>query len=288
MTRAHQMKMAALAALVGVAGCTLEDPQQDAGLEGKAGSIALVQVDRWESPDQATPHLVAGAKVASFTGIEATTVEELLGGATLDADTCSLSSATRGNAAIGAEAEVALLDVGAIELEAGDLATLLEPRMFPAVGSTAAGVFYAAEGSVTVPRAEDDEYSLRARGVEGLGSFELVMPAPGTPTEVRVDGYLLDEDATISRDRDLELTWDAEDLSDVLELELSSGGEVLTCACRDDGHLSLSARYLRGLDAEEGATLVIRRVRHQQFDMTRVDAAHARVATARAFTVTIR
>lgn len=279
---------ALLAGLLFAAACTTDpDSVDDAGARIEAGTVALVEVDRWESSDRQTPRLVAGAKVAEYTGIARDRVMRLLGADSLGLETCSLSGSQESQA-IAVDAEVSLLDVGAIELEAGDLATLLEPRTFPAVGSTAAGVFYAVESTVTVPRAEDDEYGLRAAGTSEQGAFDLVMPAPQTPAEVRADGLALELGVTIGRDRDLELTWDAEDLQDMLELELSSGGEVVTCVCRDDGHLSVPARLMRELEPEATATMVVRRVRVQPFDMQGVDYAYARAASARAYDLAFR
>jgi hypothetical protein len=92
----------------------------------------------------------------------------------------------------------------------------------------------------------------------------------------------------VARDHDLTLTWESEDPRDRVELELYSGGSVLSCAARDDGYFSVPAATLAGLELSDTATLVARRVRVVPVEMQGIEAGYARIATTRTFDALVR
>ncbi len=280
--------MCALLSVSGAVACTHSD-SDDAGatLSGPVGSVSLLQIERFVDQDGASLRVVAGAKIARYRGLDGESLLRLLGAQHLELGTCELGGGLS-TEPVSAEARVELLSVGDITLRNSAAATTLVPRLFPALSTTAEGWFYAADTELPAPRAELDEYTVRAAGELGLGSFETVIGAPAEVSELSVRGVAVDAGASIERVSDLALGWEADDPRDRIEIELLAGGSVLSCACRDTGRLSIPAAQLAELEADDNATLIVRRVRGSSFDMQGIDASYARVATTRSATLAVR
>lgn len=278
------------AACAWLPGCTSSE-SDDAGSRltttSHVGSVALLQVERFVDSDGASSRVVAGTKVARFRGLDGDALLRLLGAQPLDLETCELGGGLS-TEPVSLEAQVELLSVGDIGLRNASAATTLVPRLFPALSTTAVGWFYATDTDLPAPRAELDEYVVSAPGEQGLGAFEAVLAAPAELSEIEVRGVALENLSSVLRDANLTLSWEADDPRDRIEVELLSGGSVLTCAARDDGQLTISAAQLAELEADENATLVVRRVRGTSFDMQGIEASYARVATTRSTTLAVR
>lgn len=274
--------VAPLCALLAV-GCTTADPD-DAGVEltGKS-SLALMQLER-HLDGEADVRLTAGAKIAQYRGIEGEGLLRLLGADARDLETCGTTLGAE-ELSVGPQAHVELLSVGDVTLRVGGARHQLGPRLFPALATTAAGWFYA--GALDAAELEGEEYELSAPGERGIGRFAVTIPAPA-----EVQGLLgidLSGDGPLLRDHDLELTWEPEGHEgERVEIEIYSGGAMLACALRDDGQFVIPAPRVRGLDADENASLVVRRVRFVPVDMAGVDVAYARVATTRFYPLRVR
>lgn len=274
--------------LLCAAACT-HSGAEDAGAEiqGRSGALALLQVERFVDADGATMRMVAGAKVARYRNMAGDALLALLGAESVELERCVLTAGLA-NPSISAESEVELLSVGDISLRTADSDTVLEPRLFPALAATASGWFYAVDTEMTAPRVELDELVARAPGENAIGAFELTMAAPRDLLELDVAGQRLESDAILVRNADAELRWEADDPRDRIEIELLAGGNVLSCACRDDGHFTIERSLLSSLDADDNGALVVRRVRGTAFDMQGVDTSYARVASTRSATLTLR
>ncbi len=261
----------------------------DAGAvpSGPIGSVSLLQLERFVDPDGVSSRVVVGAKVARYRGLDGDSLLRLLGARPIEIETCEFGGGLS-TYPVSEDAQVELVSVGDIGLRNADVSTTLMPRLFPALSTTAAGWFYAADAELPAPRAELDEYTLRASGEDGVGAFEAVLPAPAVLAGVEIRGLALDAVAALLRNQDLALSWEAEDPRDRIEIELLSGGSVLSCASRDDGQLTIAASQLSTLEADENATLILRRVRGSSFDMQGVEASYARVATTRNAGIAIR
>jgi len=273
-----------------VAACTVGagEPVDAEPAVGK-GTLAVVQLERWAEGAEMASHLVSDAKIARYFGMDGRGVERLLGGHGLEIETCGASEELP--EALGAGgASVELLDVGSIDVLFGDQALLLSPRVFPAVAGAAHGVFYVADSEAPLPRAEQDEYVLHAPGNQGLGAFEVTLPAPSFVEELSVAGQTLgaSEALMLQRGFDVEVTWAAVDPRDRVELEWAAGGQVLTCVARDDGHFIVPAQQLTQLGADSAAQLTARRVRLTRFDMQGVDVAYVRAVAAASQALTLR
>ncbi len=271
------------------AGACTQSGAEDAGadIQGRSGALALLQVERFVDPDGATMRMVAGAKVARYRNMAGDALLALLGAESVELESCALSAGLA-NPSISAESEVELLSVGDITLRTVDSLTVLEPRLFPALAATASGWFYAVDTEITAPRVELDELFARAPGENGLGAFELTMAAPHDLLELDVAGQRLTSDAVLDRHANAELRWEADDPRDRIEIEVLAGGNVLSCACRDDGHFVIDRSLLASLGADDNGALVVRRVRGTAFDMQGVETSYARIASTRSATLILR
>jgi hypothetical protein len=279
---------ASLAACVlALAACTTSG-SEDAGteIEVQSGSLGLLSVERFVD-GEALPRLIAGAKVVRYRGMPGESLLELLGAAPRELESCKLEGGLN-ELAVGPEARVELLPIGDISVRLGDSVTTLAPRVFPALANTASGYFYAGDAEVVAPRAELDEYLLSARGEAGIGAFDMVAAAPGELAGLSLDGVRFEGALSLTRDHELSLGWDTEDPRDRIELEIYAGGSVLSCACRDDGQFTLGAAELAALDTDEQASVVVRRVRILQVELSGIQTAYARIATTRTLDASVR
>jgi hypothetical protein len=270
-------------------GCTTTD-SEDAGQELAAsshGSLALISIERSADPGAELPRLSAGAKVARFRGIDGEGLLKLLGAEPRDLETCS-SGAALDDRSVSASAQVDLLSVGPISLRFGEGSHQLPPRLFPQLATTAAGWFYAGALELPTPPADSEEFALSAPGAGGLGRFELSGAAPAEVHALSAAGTALEGGAALPRDADAELSWEAEGQGDRIEIEIFAGSGTLSCAARDDGHFSLPRARLKALEADDNATLIVRRVRVLPMEMAGIDTAYARVVTTRTLHLQIK
>jgi hypothetical protein len=279
-------------------GCTTADGE-DAGAELAASSqssLALLSIERSADPGSELPRVSAGAKVARFRGIDGEGLLKLLGAEPRDLETCS-SAAGLDDRAVSASARVDLLSVGPITIRLGEGQHRLPPRLFPALATTVAGWFYAGALELPASPAGNEEFALSAPGMPGaagapgtpgLGKFELSGVSPSEVHGLSLLGVGLDQDAALPRDTDAELTWEPEGQGDRIEIEIFAGNGALSCAARDDGQFSLPRARLKALDADDNATLIVRRVRVLQVDMLGIESAYARVATTRTLPLQIK
>lgn len=262
-----------------------EDPNAN---DARAGSLGLLQVERVAEGDDAAPMAQLGAAFARYHGTDTHAVARLLGaGDGSELESCALVSDGL-DELVATDATVDLLDVGTIDVHVGESDAHLVPRTFPELARVASGFFYAGDTDVTSVSFGSEEYVFHAQGSAELPGFDVAVPAPLDPVDVRVNGTNLTNALVLGRDRDLDFVWEASDPRDQLELELISEGQTLSCATRDDGAFRVSAADLATLSADAGARLVVRRVRVQPFDAAGVDVAYVRLSSTRVFDVTVR
>ncbi len=268
--------------------CT-DSRAEDAGvtLDSRVGSVAILNLERFSETEDPQPRVVAAAKIARYRAMQPEALLRLLGADARELDSCS-STTGLGELDLGPEAQVELLSVGDIALRGATTDARFSPRLFPALATTASGWFYAGEAEGALPRAELDEYVLSAPGEAGVGNFEVTVGAPFAVTGLGVAGVPFESPAFVGRSGPSELTWDAEDAGDLVEFEIYAGSSSLACTARDDGHFILSDVQLRALDADDNATLLVRRVRVVPLDMAGIESAYVRVATTRTLPLQIR
>ncbi len=206
-------------AILALTGCSTVEPT---GVEtGElSGSIGVLHVERsvgersvGERSVDGSGRTVLRAAFARYQGIDGDSVVRLLGsGSAADLGTCALVDPVDG---LGADnADVELLDVGALHVAVADTEARLSPRTFPDLASVLAGVFYAGDAALAMPEPEVDEYELVAEGGVEVGAFEVIVPAPAAVggvelvgadgTSARLDGSLTE----ITRSGALTVLWD--------------------------------------------------------------------------------
>ena len=263
-------------------------------------------------PPASSARVVANAKVARFSGLDSSSVLKLLGVDVRDGDSCTVTGRLD-DFPMAPEAHVELLSVGDLSLRVGDRAHTFSPQLFPDLATTASGWFYAGHfdldatrtseanlrsraeeprASTVEPRADGglergDEYVLTAQGAQGVGRFELAVAAPNEVLGLEASGISLEQDGALNRASDAALTWEPEDIRDRLELELFAGGSVLSCSLRDDGQFLLPHAKLALLEADQQASLVLRRVRVLNAQMDGIENAYVRIASTRTLSLKV-
>jgi hypothetical protein len=293
----------------GAVGCS-SSGGEDAGAElgAGSGSLALMRLERFSQPpsaDPATtsvsgPRIVANAKVARYSGLDGSSVLKLLGVDVRDGDSCTVTGRLD-DFPMAPEARVELLSVGNISLRVGERAHTFSPQLFPDLATTASGWFYAGHVDLDAARVGEtkpepkadgapergDEYVLTAQGAQGVGRFELSVAAPNEVLGLEVSGTSLEQDGALNRGADAALTWEPEDMRDRLELEIFAGGSVLSCSVRDDGQFLLPHAKLALLEADQQASLVLRRVRVLNAQMDGIENAYVRIASTRTLSLKV-
>jgi hypothetical protein len=284
------LRSSALAVLMFLGGCAV-DVGSTAPPEGSAaaleGTVGVLEIDRRVEDEGA----LLTAAFARYQGLAEQDVVTLVSsGARADLDACTV---VEGDVRLPVEADVQLVDVGAIDVRLEGVGTAtqtshLVARTFPDVANVMAGVFYAGEAQLPLPRAERDAYVVRASGGEDIGAFTVSVAAPA---EVAVLVYG-DEAGRVARDRPLDFSWTpgaaVHGMGDVIELELASRGGTIVCTAADDGAFRIEPAMLSQLAVDQDAELVVRRVRMHAFDAPGLDSAFARVAITRSSRVSIR
>lgn len=281
-------------ATVLVTGCSTAEP---ASVETGAlsGSVGVLHVER--SAIDGTGRTTLRAAFARYQGIDGDSVLRLLGsGSAAELGSCALVDPvdTLGTEHADVELLVELLDVGALHVAVADTEARLSPRTFPDLASVLAGVFYAGDAALAMPEPEVDEYRFLAEGGVEVGAFEVIVPAPAAVAGLELvgaDGTFAGLDGRlteITRAGALTLQWDGDDPRDLVEIELASGAQTLTCVAHDEGSFRIAAEDVALLDASADARLLVRRVRVSPFDAAGIDLAFARVAAVRSFPLAVR
>lgn len=285
----RSLALLAIATLL-VIGCSTAEP---AGVETGAlsGSVGVLHVER--SAVDGSGRTTLRAAFARYQGIDGDSVLRLLGsGSAAELGSCALVDPVDTMGA--ADADVELLDVGALHVAVADTEARLSPRTFPDLASVLAGVFYAGDAALAMPEPEVDEYEFVAEGGVEVGAFEVIVPAPAAVAGLELvgaDGTFAGLDGRlteITRAGALTLQWDGDDPRDLVEIELVSGAQTLTCVARDEGSFRIAAEDVALLDADADARLLVRRVRVSPFDAAGIDLAFARVAAVRTFPLAVR
>lgn len=285
------MRTSVLTVLLLLGGCTVgvggaADAPTEAGAAGLEGTVGVLEIDRRVEDEGA----LLTAAFARYQGLAEQDVVTLVSsGARADLDACTMVD---GDVRLPLDADVELVDVGALDVrleEAGVVSgsSRLVARTFPDVASVMAGVFYAGEATLPLPRPDRDAYVVRASGGRDVGTFRVAVSAPA---EVAVLVYG-DEDGMVARDRPLDFSWvpggAQGGATDVVELELASRAGTLVCTAADDGAFRIEPSMLAQLAVDQDAELIVRRVRVRAFDAAGLDSAFARVAITRSERVTI-
>jgi hypothetical protein len=301
--------LAVLGVLAAVTGCGTADPAPEAGPDAR-GSFAVLRVERVRFdgalPGERFAHFEIGGRVARFSGLEREEAAALVGFGEIsdpeEIDACGPPiPVLPGEELVGSvleRSEIELVDVGTIDVRAGDRSLSLEPQSFPGLLNLLQGAVYGSsegEGTAWEPGAE---WSFAARGASGIGPFEAVTEAPEELVVLRVGG----DDPTVvppfvERAADLPVRWEsgAGSRDDVVHIELvwnQLGTEMrLTCAAGDDGVFVVPASVLRQIPdpaVVASPRLLVRRERRRAFGAAGLDEGVVVVSLTESFDARVR
>ncbi len=292
-----QLLTVATIATAALAGCATNVGAADgtaADAEVSTAATGIIAVEGTAGADGARTEVVA-----RFVRARGGVVDEdalRMVGAAVDlpaVGSCARGGRTGSGAARAALAarSLALLDVGAVSLVAGETTASLAPRQLPDVADVVSGVVYSARADALAARGA---YLLRVDGsAEGdVASFAVSALSPGEPADVRVAGESADARTAavaLAPGSPVDVTWDASAVSGEDLVYVDVGGPLVTspmrCTFADAGHGTVPASAFGAL--EEG-TLAVHRLHREAFHVRGVEPGEVRFDFARAVAFTRR
>jgi hypothetical protein len=193
-------------------------------------------------------------------------------------------------------ADIELVDVGVIDVRAGDRSLALEPQSFPGLMSLMQGAIYGTTDGEGTAWEGGADWTFGAKGGSGVGSFEVSTEAPDELVVLRIGS----DDPTVStpvveRALDLPVRWEAGQHDDTIRIEIvwtQLGTEMhLRCAAVDDGAFAVSAALLRPIADPSLITsvrLLVTRERRRPFGAPGLDEGVLVLSLAEAYEARIR
>ena len=297
-----------LAVLAGLpSGCGTADPAPEAGPDAR-GSFALMRVERAHFDGallgERFAHFEIGGRVVRYSGMGREETAAVLGTGDLmepeELDACEAPAPVLpreemvGDQLEGSEIE--LVDVGVVDVRAGDRSLVLEPQSFPGLMSLLQGAIYGTTDGEGVPWEAGADWTFAARGASGIGGFEVTTDAPDELVVLRIGA----DDPTVARPLveralDLPIRWEAGRHDDVVSIEIDwaqLGTEMrLRCAAADDGAFVVPASMLRQLPDPSILTsprVVVRRERRRPFAAAGLDEGLLVVSLEETFDARVR
>ncbi len=178
--------------------------------------------------------------------------------------------------ATAASAEVRLLDVGPVDVRAGDLPVRLLPRRFPDLWNVVSGVLYGV-APVALPQGAW-RFTAQGDARSGVGAFDVEGQAPDDLMGVRVGEVPLplpsNSAAVLPRHGALNVRWNRGYTDDKIAVVFEGAG-TMVCGARDEGWLDIDAATMdRVADLlRNGGTLSVHRLRARPFTATGLDGA---------------
>lgn len=276
-----------LCAASAVAACTggAYDPSGVDGVASGAGAPRVTGVLFVEQVQGAGAAAQAGARFLRVVGVQEEAVSELVGApawplprvsATAGHGSCverrGVSHAVQGPEA---SPEVRLLDVGPIDVTAGDTALRLTPRRFPDLWNVVSGVLYGVDSALPTGVWR---FAGAGEAAAGVGPFEVSMALPESLEGVTLDEQPFGADGAVSLPRrgGASVRWQRPqrgEEGDVVTVVFAGAGE-LRCAARDDGALDLDAATVdRARELlREGGAVSVHRLRARPFSAVGLDS----------------
>lgn len=271
----HAPALLVLAA--GLAACA-NTPGGEAGdAQSEQQRMAVLFVER-QASDSAGSTSHVGARFVQYAGIEAAVLPDLLGTPALPA---AIGCVEQGESAVdtaNGRAEARLLDVGTIEVRAGDRVLELEPRRFPDLWNVVSGVIYSTDDDLPLGTWR---FSAPGNAQSRVGAFDVEARAPEDLANVTVAEQPLAPGAAVVVPRHgFAVRWTRGERDDSIVVAFEGTGAErplrVVCVAHDEGSLEIDAAWAdRVADlARTGATLAVHRVRARPFSAPSLDAAH--------------
>lgn len=256
------------------AACTGSGYEPQAEGDAPARATGMLFVERVEGG--VAPGVQVGARFLRMVGVSDEALPDLVGTPAMPPVDRCVERGTAGDAAPDPlRAEVRLLDVGTIRVQAEGAQLSMAPRRFPDLWNVVSGVLYGAEADLPL-----GTWRFTAQGAQGLGigAFDVSAQAPETLSLVRVGESQLPSlngtALTLARRGAIAVRWQRATADDRIAV-IFEGNGMMACGARDDGALTLDgatadrAREILGA----GGTLSVHRMRSRPFSTQGLDAA---------------
>jgi hypothetical protein len=212
-------------------------------------------------------------------------------GASIDLPTratcASIAGLASGVAPAGPTPVVALLDVGAVSLEANGKETRLAPRQLPDVTDVVSGVVYARTADAALFPA-GNRYVVRVSGGLEIDPFEVSAAAPADPADVKANGEETPGTLIVTAGAPVEFAWTSDATDDLLYVDVQPAAYRCTLedglnAAGDQARASVPASLL-----DDAGTLVVHRVHREALVARGLESGELRFDFSRAVSYTRR
>lgn len=256
-------------------GCTGAGPDATLDAEVSSRSEGIVFVERVNDGGEGGPRVHVGGRFFRSQGVRADSLPELVGAPPRAAGAGCTERGAMSEGIDSTQAEVQLLDVGAIDARAEALVARMAPHRLPDLWNVVSGVVYGLDGELPAGAWQftgaGDPNTLR-------GAFEV----SGTPPEPMVDLRFGDDAlpvpggraVSLSRRGGISMRWARGAAGDRVAVVFEGAG-TLSCSARDDGAFDLEPQHVDRVREllRQGGTISVHRLRVIPFAMSGVDRA---------------
>ena len=264
--------LVSLFAAIGV-GCTGAGPEVALDADIAAHSEGIVFVERVSDGSGARVHV--GGRFFRSQGVRVESLPELVGAPPSAAVTGCTERASMGEGADPTQAEVQLLDVGAIDARAEALVARMAPHRLPDLWNVVSGVVYGLDGDLP---AGAWQFTGAGDPVTQRGAFDVSGAPPDPIANLRLGDDALPlpsgQAVVLPRRGGLSLRWARGASSDRVAVVFEGAG-TLSCGARDDGTFDLDGHQgdrVREL-LRQGGTISVHRLRVIPFAMAGISRA---------------
>lgn len=219
-----------------------------------------------------------GARFLRIVGVSDAVLPDLVGTPTLPR-VGSCVARGGGAPAVGVSdplrAEVRLLDVGDVDVQAGGMSLQMHPRRFPDLWNVVSGSLYGVEGPMPMGTWR---FTARGSAESGVGAFEVSEEAPETMMAVRVGDVALPLGAglvpSLALGHGLPVRWQRGHGDDRVAIVFEGNGSMV-CGANDTGAFDLDASGVERVREvlRNGGTVSVHRMRSRPFVAQGLDAA---------------
>jgi hypothetical protein len=240
-------------------------------------SSAVLFVERQNVDAVGLAHI--GARFVQYSGLPSTALPDLLGTPHVPGNFVGCTERQLPDLDTeGTRAEARLLDVGSIDVQAGDRSLRLEPRRFPDLWNVVSGVIYATDENLS---ADEWHFTSSGNAATHMAGFDVTVRAPDDLASVSISdqGFSAGGSVTLPRHA-FQVRWSRGDANDAVlfAVESAPGADTpasIECAGHDEGVIDVDATAADRIAylARAGATVSLHRFRSNGFTGLQVENA---------------
>jgi hypothetical protein len=266
-----------LCLLAGLSACATTPGGETGDAQSEQQQSAVLFVER-HAADATNGASHVGARFVQFVGIDPAALPDLLGTPIVPSGAagCRAGRDTTVDTS-GARAEARLLDIGPIDVRAGDRTLQLQPRRFPDLWNTVSGMIYGTDGDLPLGAWR---FTAAGDAQSHVGAFDVEVRSPEDLTGVFVADQALGPGDTVAvGERGFAVRWARGERDDSVavffEGNTSDGASSVVCTARDEGALDVDATWAARIAAmaRTGASVTVHRIRAHSFATTQLENA---------------